>query len=281
MVVHECEPDSADVDDRTQQLGDAHARARRRADVDAMKQKESVASVDHGDMQLLLLSTRQQRRGDRCEIRRRLHAPTSGRPPCRHLRQRSHHLRDARRIRFREAGALQAAVDARLEELLQLAAQRSSESFGEPRSGRKHLDGGEQPVIRIRLPIGRRSRSMLVRRHARLHSPSAVVPPATRRARRYPAPSPETRPLCARRCSARVRAHVEISRPAPRRISRVARPRCWRGRAPRCRRRAARSSREASDGAPRANRVRGREGVGSQRPRPRSQRLRRCSRRRR
>ena len=58
MVVHECESDSADVDDRTQQLGDAHARARRRADVDAMKQKESVSSVDHGDMQLLLLSTR-------------------------------------------------------------------------------------------------------------------------------------------------------------------------------------------------------------------------------
>ena len=106
MVVHECEPDPTDVDDRTQQLGDAHARARRRADVDPMHQEESVSSVDHGDMQLLLLSTRQQRRDDRCEIGRRLHAPTSGRPPCRHLRQRSHHLRDARRILLRQSSEI-------------------------------------------------------------------------------------------------------------------------------------------------------------------------------
>ena len=67
MVVHECEPDSADVDDRTQQLGDAHARARRGAGVDATQRKQPVSSVDDGHVELLLTRTADERRrqGDR------------------------------------------------------------------------------------------------------------------------------------------------------------------------------------------------------------------------
>ena len=81
MVVDGGEAHTMRLKDRSEQLADAHARSRRGARIDMMEIEQPIATVNDGDVELLLWRPTEDRLSDCSEVGRRLHASPFCGPP--------------------------------------------------------------------------------------------------------------------------------------------------------------------------------------------------------
>jgi hypothetical protein len=85
MVVDRTAADAMRLKDRSQQLADAHTRARRGTRIHMTQVEQSIATVDDGDMELLLCRPAKDRLGNCGEVCWSLHASAPCWPPRRKI----------------------------------------------------------------------------------------------------------------------------------------------------------------------------------------------------
>jgi hypothetical protein len=81
VVVDGGEANAMRLKDRPEQLADTHARSRRGARIDMMEIEQPIATVNDGDVELLLWRPTEDRLSDCSEVRWRLHASPFCGPP--------------------------------------------------------------------------------------------------------------------------------------------------------------------------------------------------------
>jgi hypothetical protein len=145
----ECKADTAPIYDWAEQLGDTHARPRRRSYIHLVQRKQPVTPVNYSNVKFFLLAPRKQRRSERSKVRWRLHALTPRRPPRGRRGECLHYLLHAFRLFHRHACANQSRADARVKELLRLTLQRVTKTFSKSSNSCQHFDRSEEVVVTI------------------------------------------------------------------------------------------------------------------------------------
>ena len=147
VVVHQRKANTTKIQDGTEELSNPNARPCCGAYIDLTQRKETVATVHHRHVQLLVISPRQERHCERREIGGRLHALTGAWPPGRCSDKRSHHALDAIGITRAKPSANQASTDLWAEEDRAFTRDRVVEAIGETRKICERFNGAQEHAV--------------------------------------------------------------------------------------------------------------------------------------
>jgi len=147
MIVHQRKANATKIQDGSEQFGNANARPCCRPHVHLTQSQEAVAPVHHRNVQLFVISPRQEWHGERRKVGGRLHALSREWPPRRCGCKRSHDAVHAIGITRGDSSTRQASADLCAKEERALARERVVETISETRNTCERFNRGEERTV--------------------------------------------------------------------------------------------------------------------------------------